>query len=59
MINIMNSQALKNIMMFFAFLSLFIQFSALISLKAVAVYVFGGATIIFALLAMMVALLTD
>lgn len=59
MIDIMNSKALINILLFFAFISLFIQFSALISLKAVAVYVFGGATIIFALLAMMVALLTD
>lgn len=53
----MNNELLIKILMLFAYLSLFIEYTALVSLQIVAVYLFGGATIIFALLAMMVALL--
>lgn len=53
----MDREILIKILILFASLSLFIEYTALISLQVVAVYLFGGATIIFALLAMMVALL--
>lgn len=44
------------VLLIFAGLALFIQLTALVSLQVVAAYVFGGTAIIFALLAMIVAL---
>lgn len=55
----MNERAAISILMAFASLSLFIELSALVSLKVAAVYLFGGAAILFALLAILIALITE
>jgi len=49
-----NKELYVNILLFFAGLSLFIQITALVSLVAMAAYVFGLAAIAFAILALVV-----